>query len=137
MDYRIVAALLFLAMTPALEAGEPKAEDRIASLVAADQRPDAATTKELAKGGAMLIDVRTDEEWKEGHVKGAKLAPWQTLELSSPVLPKDKAAPIVTYCRSGARAQLAAQKLRGLGYTRVVAMTGGFEDLKAAGMPTE
>jgi rhodanese-related sulfurtransferase len=103
----------------------------------ADQRPDAAAAAQLVAAGAVLLDVRTDEEWREGHIEGARLIPWQALELSSPGLPADKDAAIVTYCASGSRAELAARKLRGLGYTRVVAMTGGFQDLLDAGMPSE
>jgi phage shock protein E len=99
---------------------------------------DAAAVAQLVKDGAVLLDVRSEEEWQEGHIKGARLVPWQTLTATSPGVPADKNAPIVTYCRSGSRSQLAVQKLRGLGYTRAIAMTqGGFEDLKAAGLPTE
>ncbi|MGH8443394.1 MAG: rhodanese-like domain-containing protein [Nevskiaceae bacterium] len=123
---RLAVLLLVLGMVTPLDAAEP-----------ANQRPDAATAAQLVKSGAVLLDVRTQEEWDEGHVKAARFAPWQTLELSSAALPKDKNTPIVTYCRSGARAQLAAQKLRGLGYTRVVAMEGGLADLEAAGVKVE
>ncbi|MGQ0587533.1 MAG: rhodanese-like domain-containing protein, partial [Gammaproteobacteria bacterium] len=80
---------------------------------------------------------RSEEEWREGHVKGARFAPWQTLTAAFPALPKDKNTRIVTYCRSGARALLAARKLQGFGYTRAVAMTGGIADLEAAGMKVE
>ena len=53
---------------------------------------------------------------------------------ASTVLPqKDK--PIVLYCKSGRRAQSAAEQLRQLGYRDVTAMTGGYADLKAAGYP--
>jgi phage shock protein E len=109
----------------------------VVTVAVADERPDAAATVQLVKAGAVLIDVRSEEEWREGHVKAARLIPWQSMVATSPGLPADKNAPIVTYCAKGSRAQLAAQKLRGLGYTRAVALEGGFEDLKAAGLPTE
>ena len=99
---------------------------------------DAAAVAQLVKDGAVLLDVRTQEEWDEGHIKNARHVPWQMLTAASPGLPADKNAPIVTYCRSGSRSQLALQKLRGLGYTRAVAMTqGGFEELAGAGMQVE
>ena len=123
---RLVAAFLVLGVVMSPEA--PAGPDTV---------PPSAVAQ-LAKDGAVLLDVRTQEEWDEGHVKGAKLATWQTLTAATPALPKDKNAPIVTYCRSGARAQLAAQKLRGLGYTRVVSVAGGgFAELEEAGMKTE
>jgi rhodanese-related sulfurtransferase len=84
-----------------------------------------------------MLDVRSEEEWKDGHILGAKFAPWQTVE-ASPALPADKNAPIVTYCVAGVRAQKAALKLRELGYTHVVAVDGGgYQELVAAGLHPE
>lgn len=142
MVYRTLAAfLLVLGVVTSSAAADSKAAaaaDRIAGLIAADQRPDAATTRQLVGAGAVLLDVRTEEEWQEGHIRGARLVPWQTLTASSSGLPADKSTPIVAYCRSGSRSQLAVQKLRGLGYTRAIAMTqGGFEELADAGMKVE
>jgi len=108
----------------------------VVTVAVADERPDAAAAVQLVKAGAVLIDVRSEEEWQEGHIKAARLIPWQTMVATSPGLPADKNALIVTYCAKGSRAQLAAQKLKGLGYTRVVAVDGGFQDLAAAGMAT-
>lgn len=133
----LLALLLMLGMVTAAEAADPKAAGRVAALVATGQRPDAATTAQLVGAGAVLIDVRSEEEWQEGHIKAARLIPWQSLGATSAGLPADKNAPIVTYCASGARAQVAVLKLRGLGYTRVVALEGGFADLEAAGMKVE
>jgi phage shock protein E len=103
---------------------------------AADEtRTDAAQAGALLQAGALFVDVRTDEEWADGHLKAALHLPvGQVGDKAASVLP-DKARHVVTYCRSGARAQKAAEILRGLGYTRVTVMTGGYEDLKAAGYP--
>jgi len=100
-------------------------------------RLNAADAALLVGEGAVLLDVRTEEEWQEGHIACARLVPVQSLVATSPGLPADKDAAIVIYCASGARSLLAERKLRELGYTRVVAMEGGFEDLKAAGMPAD
>ena len=102
-----------------------------------NKRPDAVEAKALMEGGARLVDVRSLEEWDDGHVKGAVLLPHVQVADNARALLPDKDMPIVTYCRSGGRAELAARVLRSLGYTKVQAMTGGFEDLKAAGVPTE
>ena len=127
MAYRHFASALFI--LGVLMAPDAPAET---------QAVDAAAVARLVKDGAVLLDVRTQEEWDEGHIKGARLVPWQNLVATSPGLPADKNTPIVTYCRSGSRSQLAVQKLRGLGYTRAVAMTqGGFEELAGAGMKVE
>lgn len=98
-----------------------------------EQRPNAAAVRPLYQAGALFVDVRTDEEWAAGHLKTAIHLPVdQVSDKAGSVLP-DKTKPIVTYCRSGARAQKAAGILRELGYTHVTAMTGGYDDLKAAG----
>ena len=106
------------------------------ALGAADQpRPDAVQARALQQSGALFVDVRTDEEWAAGHLKMALHLPLdQVGEKAASLLP-DKTKAIVVYCRSGARAQKAAEILRGLGYAKVTAMTGGYDDLKAAGYP--
>lgn len=108
----------------------------IPALGAADQpRPDAVQARALQQAGALFVDVRTDEEWAAGHLKTALHLPLDRVGEKAASLLPGKTQAIVTYCRSGARAQKAAEILRELGYTRVTAMTGGYEDLKAAGYP--
>jgi phage shock protein E len=102
-----------------------------------DQRPDAAQAKALVAGGATLVDVRTQEEWDEGHVKGALLLPHREVAQKAASILPDKNAPIVLYCRSGNRTELAKRALDQMGYTNVRSMTGGFEDLKQTGIATE
>ena len=78
-----------------------------------------------------FIDVRTDEEWNEGHLLGAmhfELAKLMKGQL--PDLPKD--APIATYCRRGHRAGQALKILQENGFTNA-RNAGGFDDLKASG----
>ena len=50
----------------------------------------------LAKNEAVVIDVRTDASFKQGHIRGAKLIPYETVLQKVDELPKDKL--IVTYC---------------------------------------
>lgn len=67
----------------------------------------------------ILLDVRTDEEYNEGHIDGAILIP--DYEISARVedeLP-DKDATILIYCRSGRRSANVANELTELGYTNV------------------
>jgi len=132
------ALWLCLALSTLAAAGSPPdAARQMESTMSQEQRPDAAGAKALVKAGAVLVDVRSQEEWGEGHVKGALFLPVREVESKAASKLPDKNAPIVTYCRVGSRAELAAKTLRMLGYTHVTAMTGGFEDLKAAGLPTE
>ena len=80
---------------------------------------------------ALLIDVRTPEEYKEGHVPGAinieaKLCGRSNREWIEKELP-DKAAHIYMYCYSGARSGMAAAFLRQMGYFRAENI-GGYMD---------
>jgi rhodanese-related sulfurtransferase len=81
----------------------------------------------------ILLDVRTPEEWADGHIDGATLIPLQELEArAASELPKD--ADIVVYCRTGNRSAQAADYLVGAGYTYISDM-GGIQDWQAAGLP--
>ncbi len=67
----------------------------------------------------LILDVRTQEEFTEGHIKNAVLLPYDTITEASKELPVDKAKTILVYCRSGRRSAIAAQTLADLGYTAV------------------
>jgi len=67
----------------------------------------------------ILLDVRTEEEFAEGHIAGAILIPdYELAEHAASELP-DKSARILLYCRSGRRSANAANLLIELGYTNV------------------
>ncbi len=82
--------------------------------------------KQLLDGdsGVILVDVREQSEYDDGHIPGAILLPLgQINEQAATVLP-DQAATIIVYCRSGRRSQSAANALLSLGYTNVLDMGG-------------
>lgn len=87
----------------------------------------------LDKGeGLVLLDVRTPEEYAEGHVQNSKLLPLQELQQrAEKELPKD--SPIVVYCRTGVRSAQASQILVDLGFREVYNVLGGIEAWKAKG----
>ncbi len=68
--------------------------------------------------GALLVDVRTPQEFATGHMDGAINVPVQTINDLTRIA-TDTNQPIVLYCRSGARASSAMSTLRSLGYTQV------------------
>lgn len=73
--------------------------------------------------GALLLDVRTEGEYAEGHIPGAKNLPLQSLEGIATVAPA-KDTPLFLYCRSGARSGQAASQLQRMGYPRVTNIGG-------------
>lgn len=130
MKHRVFASVVgtaFLAMTI----------ERAAASGAASAGPTAADVRGDYDSGAAFVDVRTDEEWNAGHVRGALHLPVDSIATTAAGALPDKSRKIVTYCKSGKRAERAAQTLRAAGYENVVSMTGGYEDLKAAGYPVE
>lgn len=79
--------------------------------------------------GYIILDVRTAEEYNEGHIPGAINVPNESIGNSEiPELP-DKSQHILVYCRSGRRSKEAAEKLVKLGYTNVSEF-GGIIDWK-------
>ncbi len=82
-------------------------------------------TPEEAKGimdteqNYIILDVRTEEEFAEGHIAGAILIPdYEITEKAESIL-TDKEQQILVYCRSGRRSKNAASQLVKLGYTNV------------------
>lgn len=71
--------------------------------------------RELVKNGALLLDVRTTDEYAAQHVPGAKNIPVDQLAARLGDL-GPTSRPIVVYCRSGARSARAAGILRQAGY---------------------
>ena len=75
--------------------------------------------------GAVLLDVRTEDEYALEHAAGAKLLPLDDIEDTelSELLPK-KDAPILIYCRTGRRSALAAAQLFDRGYENLYDLGG-------------
>ncbi len=72
----------------------------------------------------VLLDVRTQEEYDEGHIDGALLIEDTRLKEQAPLLLTDKTAKILVYCRSGRRSAASAQELIEMGYTDVLDFGG-------------
>jgi molybdopterin/thiamine biosynthesis adenylyltransferase/rhodanese-related sulfurtransferase len=81
----------------------------------------------------VLLDVREQDEWQEGHLPGAIHVPRGNLESRVEALLPDKQRELVVYCASGNRSAFAARTLQELGYQNVVNLAGGFVDWKRNG----
>ena len=66
--------------------------------------------------GAVLLDVRTPQEYREGHIPGSINIPLQSLSTADQI-PAGKDTPLFVYCHSGARSAQAVRLLAGMGYT--------------------
>ncbi len=83
---------------------------------------------------AVVIDVRTPEEFAQGHLKGALNINVQAPDFQEQIqaFGLDPNRPVYLYCRSGRRSQRAAEILREMGFRQLYNI-GGFEDLARAG----
>ena len=68
--------------------------------------------------GAVLLDVRTPQEYREGHIPGSQNVPLQQLDKVEEVT-ENKDTVLYVYCRSGARSRQAVSLLQDMGYTNV------------------
>ena len=82
----------------------------------------------------LLIDVRSADEFAQGHIPGARLMPLFTLPVRHGELPQDR--PIVVSCRSGSRSRMACEQLYKLGFTNLTNLKGGLMAWQGAGYKT-
>ena len=68
--------------------------------------------------GAVLLDVRTPQEYREGHIPGSKNVPLQTIDKVMSIA-ENKDTALFVYCYSGARSKQATAMLQHMGYTNV------------------
>ncbi len=81
----------------------------------------------------IMLDVRTPEEYAEGHIQGARLIPVQVLAEHLAEVPKNKQ--VYVYCHSGKRSARASSMLAKHGFTNIENVMGGIEAWKKAGYP--
>ena len=80
--------------------------------------PEEAKRRMDENGAALVLDVRTQEEYDEGHIPGAICLPNEEITEDMPIV-FDKDTEILLYCRSGHRSAEALEKLEKMGYTNV------------------
>ena len=91
--------------------------------------PRKAREMMAGSGDYMLLDVRTQPEYDQIRIAGAKLIPVDELSLHASAELPDKHIPILVYCHSGTRAGIAVKLLAEMGYTNVLSF-GGIIDWK-------
>lgn len=84
-----------------------------------------------------LIDVRTPQEFLEGHLKNAQNICVTSDDFEERVKQLDKDKPVYLYCRSGGRSANAAQILEEMGFTEVYDLQGGITNWKDKGLEVE
>lgn len=88
-----------------------------------------------ATPNAIILDVRTPEEFVEGHLAHAVNMDWTGDYFDKQAAKLDKAKPIFVYCYSGGRSEEAAKHLRDNGFKEVYEMSGGMAKWRKAHLP--
>lgn len=99
--------------------------------------PSDLQARRAAGADLHVIDVREDNEFKEGHLRGARHLGKGVIERDIEKAVPDRDAEIVLYCGGGYRSALAADNLQKMGYNNVYSLAGGFRALKDEGFEIE
>jgi rhodanese-related sulfurtransferase len=84
----------------------------------------------------LLVDVREDNEWANGHLPGAVHLGRGIIERDIEAWMPETSTKIILYCGGGFRSALVADNLQKMGYTNVESMDGGWRGWMEAGLPT-
>ena len=91
--------------------------------------------QKMPREGHLLVDVREDREWAEGHAAGAVHMSKGIIERDIETRVPDTATTMVLYCGGGYRSALVADALERMGYHDVISLDGGWRAWNEAGLP--
>ena len=112
---RLFSLLLAAGLLAGCSQAKPKKQEAVYLNITAQEARQIMDTRE----GYIILDVRTQEEFDQGHIPGAILIPDYEIEARAEKELTDKDQLILVYCRSGRRSKLAAETLVKLGYTNI------------------
>lgn len=122
-------AALWLGTVPVVSCQQPANDDVV-------KHVDAATFQKLAKTpGTVLLDVRTAQEFSEGHLQGAQNLDFSSEGFSASIAGLDKSMNYMVYCKSGRRSAMAAEQMKDAGFTKITDLKGGITAWREARLP--
>ncbi len=137
----ILASPLFLICScsePAAKADSQTASQGSNQTLWRVQNVDPATAQKLLteSSNIRVLDVRTPEEFAEGHIEGAVNVDFKAADFAGNVAKLDKSKSYVVHCRSGNRSGKSLAVLEDKGFGTIYHLNEGFNAWKASGMPT-
>lgn len=116
--------LMFLILTVMLLTGCGQAKEAEQEVVYMNITAQEAKAVMESQEDYIILDVREQEEYDEGHIPGAILIPHGQIPEKAEQLLQDKDQLLLVYCRSGRRSKIAAESLVELGYTNIMEFGG-------------
>ena len=92
-------------------------------------------TRLINSEDAVVIDVRSDGEFRQGHIINAINVPESQIGSPNPALDKHKERPVITVCRTGQTSARAGAALKRAGFSRVHTLAGGLLSWEGASLP--
>ncbi len=93
--------------------------------------------KIIADGGVIVVDVRTADEFQEGHINGAKNIDIMSDDFEKELAKLDKTKPVIVHCQAGGRSTRALPVFQKLGFKELIHLDDGFGGWQDAGKPVE
>lgn len=121
-NMKVVKRIMLLLVTVLLLSGCEELKEEKSEYMQVSM--DEAVTMMAELENYVILDVRTEEEFKEKHIPGAICIPNESISQTEPEELPDKEQTIFVYCRSGNRSKQAAEKLANIGYTNIVEFGG-------------
>jgi adenylyltransferase/sulfurtransferase len=118
-----------------LERNMPTYQEMLEQKRATVREVDARESARLREQGAILVDIREQDEVEQGIIPGAVHIPRGFLEMRIEETVRDRDTPVIVYCAGGVRSIFGAEALSDLGYRNVASMAGGFSGWKGSGLP--
>ena len=91
--------------------------------------------KKMTQPEVQLVDVRTPEEFNEGHLENAINIDVTADDFDAKVASLDKEKPVMVYCKSGGRSARASARLKELGFKTITDLEGGITNWKSENKP--
>ena len=89
----------------------------------------------LMNQGALVLDIRPQEQYAAGHINGARAASAEQLSKAADTFKRYKEKPVVVYCDAGSQSPGAVRQLAAQGFTRTFSLRGGLAAWRAQNLP--
>ena len=136
--FLVIALLAFMSIRAEDKPAKPEASASAASAKKyKNVDPEAFDKLRKSEKNAVVLDVRTEEEYKQGHIPGSVLVDFNSPDFDKALGKLDKSKTYLVHCASGGRSARACKKMDTLNFSKVYNLEGGITAWEKAGKPVE